>query len=349
MCWSFLFLRGLMERVYRDDGVSVNKVKEFLELHHLRLEDHDELYVLKENNKIVASGAIKGNVLKCIAVEKSDNNHINTVMSYLVNRTYELGCKNVFIYTKPETYKSFEYLGFKKIASAENVVLMENAISGFEDYLNKLENKDFGGIVGSVVVNCNPFTLGHRHLIEYASKNCDLLHIFVVWEDESTFPNDIRYQLIEQGISHIGNVILHKGKDYIISNATFPSYFLKQDVDITREQIELDLNIFKIIANRLDIKKRFVGQEPLNPVTGEYNRLMKTVLSDVAIDVVEIPRITTTNGVISASAVRMLLVQGKFNDLRDYVPSSTYDFLVSKEAEPIIYRLRKTFNANDLV
>ncbi|EFA28598.1 ABC transporter, ATP-binding protein, partial [Haemophilus influenzae HK1212] len=38
---------------------------------------------------------------------------------------------------------------------------------------------------GSIVMNANPFTLGHRYLIEQALQQCDHLHLFIVGEDAS--------------------------------------------------------------------------------------------------------------------------------------------------------------------
>lgn len=336
-----------MERIFQKDYRTIEEVKSFLEGHKIKLESFDELYIKRVQNRIVATGALKKNVLKCIAVEKQEVININSVMSFLVSRAYELDYSKLFIFTKPDVFKSFEYLGFKKIAETENVVLMENSLTGFSDYLEKLAGTKRSGIQGAVVVNCNPFTLGHQHLIEYASRSCDHLHVFVLWEDASTFSNDVRYDLVEKGTQHLDNITLYKGKDYIISSATFPSYFLREDVDITKEHIKLDLSLFLRIAGALNISKRFIGEEPFNPVTRQYNQLMKEELKDLMI--VEIPRLDLNGTCISASQVRHLLVHDDIEAVRKLVPITTFEFLCSDEGKEIIEGLKEKYCKSNLV
>lgn len=61
----------------------------------------------------------------------------------------------------------------------------------------------------------------------------------------------------------------------MISSATFPTYFLKQEEDATAMQCALDCTVFaQCIAPPLHIRTRFVGQEPLDPVTAQYNAAM---------------------------------------------------------------------------
>jgi len=342
-----------MERIYLKDKQGIESVREFLSHHDLILDEHiDELYVIKENDKIIGSGAIHGCVLKCIAVDSNyqGTSIINRLMGYLINRAYELGQINLFIYTKPSSRESFEYFGFKKIAETENVVLLENKINGMNDYQAILKRKHKTGRIGSVVVNCNPFTNGHLHLIETASKACDHVHVFVVWEDESTFPNHIRYELIQKGIKHLKNIILHQGEDYIISQATFPSYFLRNDLDIVIEQTTLDINLFAMkIVPCLDIEARFIGKEPFNETTRTYNEVMKQELPKYGVEVVEIERMENLEEAISASRVRRLISIGDYDSLKVLVPKSTYDFLLSEVAKPIIKKIQMNFNIRNLV
>ncbi len=77
-------------------------------------------------------------------------------------------------------------------------------------------------------MNANPFTLGHRHLVEQAAAQCDALHLFVVREDASFFPFSARLEMVRAGVAHLPNVVVHEGSQYIISRATFPAYFLKE-------------------------------------------------------------------------------------------------------------------------
>jgi len=324
------------------------KMKDFLQRQGLSMDKDLEYSVaLMENDRIVAAGSFSGRVLKCIAV---DDEYKGTglsarVISHLVNEQYRRGRIHLFIYTKPENRRTFTELGFYPVAEVPGkVLLMENRPDGIQKYLDELVQQT--GVVtpsAAVVVNCNPFTKGHRYLLEYAASRCKLLHVFVVWEDRSVFPAEVRYHIVEEGVRDIPNIVVHKGKDYIISNATFPSYFIKKYEDVVDTHAKLDLTIFsQYIAKKLDIRKRFVGQEPYCPVTSAYNRTMKEMLPAVGIEVEEIPRITFDGNAISASRVRELIRLGEMEKVRDLVPESTWKFLLSAGGEEIVRRIQLT-------
>lgn len=344
-----------MERIYRTDNEGISQVVSLLESQNLKLDKHlDEIYLLRnDSNQVVGTGSIHGNVLKCIAVsdDVKGTNAVNTIVGFLINRCYESDRTHLFIYTKPCAYKSFEYFGFKKIIETEKLVLMENGIEGIDKYLdfigvNKLNKEK----VASVVLNCNPFTLGHKHLVHTAADENDWVHVFVVWEDKSTFPRDIRYKLVCEGLSDIKNITVHKGMDYIISGATFPSYFLGDDNDVVKEQTNLDLKIFgERIAPKLNIKRRYVGKEPFNGTTAKYNETMKELLPKYDIEVIEIDRKETEIGPISASTVRSLLASENYDELRKLVPDSTFTYLTSEDASETIKKLTENYDVKNLV
>jgi [citrate (pro-3S)-lyase] ligase len=147
---------------------------------------------------------------------------------------------------------------------------------------------------------------------------------------------------VEEGVRHLANVVLHKGKDYIISSATFPSYFLKNDEEAASTHISLDLKIFsQYIAPLLNIQKRYIGQEPSCVLTRRYNTIMKKLLPSVGIDVEEIPRLLWEGDAISASAVREYIRLGQMDKVKQLVPDTTYQFLLSVEAGEIIRRIRE--------
>lgn len=342
-----------MERIYNTDEAGIEKVAEFLKKQGLLLDRLiDELYVVESKGKIIATGAIYKNVLKCIALDSEHRGagDINAVMSFLINRAYNRNDMHLFIYTKADTYKSFEYFGFKKIAASENVVLMENFVAGIEHYVKNLEKKQEPGTTGTIVLNCNPFTCGHQFLIETAAQSCDWVHIFILWTDASTFSNTVRFDLVEKGTRHIKNITLHKGTDYIISEATFPSYFIKDDQQVIKEQTALDLIIFgNYIAPALNITKRFVGKEPFNSTTAAYNEQMKKYLPSFGIEVIELDRKEKDAQAISASTVRRLLSQGEYEGIKAIVPESTYTYLISDAAAEVRQALQENFNIKNLV
>jgi [citrate (pro-3S)-lyase] ligase len=198
------------------------------------------------------------------------------------------------------------------------------------DYLQELRElrAPFGQSAGAVVMNCNPFTKGHRHLIERAAKEVDLLYIFVVQEDRSEFSFETRMEMVKAGVRDIENAVCLPSGKHILSAATFPEYFAKDaNRDVTVD-CSTDIVIFADkIAPHLGIIKRFVGKEPFDPVTQQYNGAMKDILPTYGIEVVEYERLTINGTVISASAVRNMLAAGRKEEVRNFVPDTTYAFL----------------------
>ena len=337
------------KEIFLSDAHEVSRIKSFLLQNGLQLEgDLDYTMALYDEDKIIGTGSFASKVLKCIAVDDSYKGFAisNRIVSHLVNEEYRRGNHHLFIFTKPENYPMFKDMGFYKVAEvASSVVLLENKHKGIQGFINKIsQSKREGQIISSIVVNCNPFTLGHQYLIEKASKESDFLHIFVVWEDRSSFPAQVRYDLIKEGTKHLSNVCIHKGEDYIISNATFPSYFLKDDTKVMETHCQLDLKIFgEYIAPALNINKRFVGEEPYCAVTRLYNETMKRLLPTYHIEVVEIPRLNIEENIVSASKIRAFIRQDDFNSVKRFVPKTTYDFLTSGEAESIIRKIKSEY------
>lgn len=334
---------GLYERVIQlNNMVERQMVEDFLKKQGLVLDKDVEYTVaLMEDEAIVAAGSFSGSVLKCIAIAPGLQGMAvsNRIVSNLINEEYHRGRTHLFIFTKPVYRSIFEDLGFYMIEEVPSkVILLENLKDGIASYLHGIAGfKRDGAAVSSIVVNCNPFTLGHQYLIEKAASESDVLHVFVVWEDKSSIPNNIRYELVKKGTAHLSNVFVHKGKDYIISNATFPTYFLKDYDEIVDTHALLDLKIFgKYIIPTLAINRRYVGEEPYCKVTRAYNTIMKSVLPQYGVRVIEIPRLENNSGAISASKVREMIKQGRLEDIRTMVPETTYEYLRSSEAEQII-------------
>lgn len=186
---------------------------------------------------------------------------------------------------------------------------------------------------GSIVMNCNPFTLGHRYLIEYAASKVDNLYIFVVEENRSYFTFDDRLELVKKGTSDLSNVTVLPSGNFIISAATFPGYFYKDNLKEAKIDCSNDLNVFaQYIAPALNIKVRFAGEEPLDPVTNQYNEGMKEILPQYGMEFIAIPRKQDDDGigVISASRVRKYYEQGQLDEIRKIVPGTTFDYLQNR-------------------
>ena len=190
----------------------------------------------------------------------------------------------------------------------------------------------------------HPFTLGHQYLVETAAAACDTLHLFVVSEDASLVPFVVRKKLVAEGVAHLPNVVLHDSGPYIISNATFPSYFLKDETAVIDGHARLDLAVFTKIAAALNITARYVGEEPTSQVTGLYNKIMCEQLPKSGIDCIVIPRKEANGKAISASTVRQCLQTGDWATLKTLVPQTTLDYFQSPEAAPVLARIRNAGN-----
>lgn len=302
---------------------------------------------------IIGTGSCFGNTLRCLAVshEHRGEGLTNKIISHLIQYQFERGNYHLFIYTKYTTYHLFKDLGFYEIVRIKDqIVFMENKKTGFSDYLNELKKNNINNIdhnkkkVAAIVMNANPFTLGHQYLIEKASKENDILHLFIVSEDKSIVPFKVRKQLIKEGTKHLTNIIYHDSGPYIISSSTFPSYFQKDEKDVIESHANLDIEIFAKIAKALDINVRYVGEETTSLVTGIYNQLMIKKLPENGIQCVVVPRMTNKEGneVISASDVRKAIKEGQFEKMKNMVPECTYKFFMSEEGKDVVNKIKQS-------
>ncbi len=303
--------------------------------------------IVDEENRVIATGSCFGATLRCFAVSQQHQGEglLNEVVSHLMEYQMARGYTHLFLYTKIKSAKFFQSLGFYEIARVDGtLVFMENRRNGFPSYLSRLEKTARPGVSGAIVMNANPFTLGHQYLVETAAGRCDTLHLFLLSEDASLVPFGVRKQLVQAGTAHLKNVVLHDSGPYIISNATFPSYFLKDDSAVIQGHAKLDLAIFVRIARALGVTVRFVGEEPTSQVTGLYNEIMAAQLPENGIDCVILPRKEALGKAISASTVRAALQAGDWQTLSQLVPQTTLDYFRSSEAEPVLRRIRSAEN-----
>ena len=303
--------------------------------------------MVDEENRVIATGSCFGATLRCFAVSQRHQGEglLNEVVSHLMEYQMARGYTHLFLYTKIKSAKFFQSLGFYEIARVDGtLVFMENRRNGFPSYLSRLEKTARPGVSGAIVMNANPFTLGHQYLVETAAGRCDTLHLFLLSEDASLVPFGVRKQLVQAGTAHLKNVVLHDSGPYIISNATFPSYFLKDDAAVIQGHAKLDLAIFVRIARALGVTVRFVGEEPTSQVTGLYNEIMAAQLPENGIDCVILPRKETLGKAISASTVRTALQAGDWQTLSQLLPQTTLDYFRSSEAEPVLRRIRSAEN-----
>ena len=304
-----------------------------------------------EEGEIIATGSCFANSLRCLAVSSAHQGEglMNAIVTHLINEQYERGNSHIFLYTKCNSAKFFQSLGFYEIARIEDkLVFMENQRKGFVNYLENLTacvpKVQARQRVAAIVMNANPFTLGHQYLVEKASRENDIVHLFVVSEDKSLVPFSVRKQLVEAGVVHLPNVYCHETASYMISSVTFPSYFQENENAVIESNALLDLQIFSQIAKALGIQRRYVGEEPFSRVTNLYNQIMQAELPKAGIEYVVVPRKANEGQAISASSVRVAIQEGDFEKVSAMLPESSYQFLLSAEGQKVVQRIQQAEN-----
>lgn len=297
---------------------------------------------------LIATGSCFGNTLRCMAVSHTHQGEglMNSIVSHLIEVQFSRGNTHLFLYTKCDSARFFGDLGFYEIARINGqIVFMENKRTGFSGYLNSLEKqKESAPRVAALVMNANPFTLGHQYLVEKAASENDILHLFIVSEDASLVPFSVRKKLVMEGTAHLKNIRYHDSGPYIISNATFPSYFQKDEQAVIESHAMLDLTVFTKIAAALGINRRYVGEEPTSLVTGIYNQIMSEKLPENGIECVIVPRKENKGAVISASTVRQALKEENWPLLAELVPETTLNYFKSPDARPVIDKIQASEN-----
>lgn len=342
------------------------RIEAFLKRNGLRIDDMNYYAaVLDDDGEMIAGGGLKDDVIKCVTVDDAHKGEAiaNTLVSHLISHANQEGYSCIKLFTKPKNRQLFESLSFRLLAEAPEAILMETGIGGISNtvealkkieeesekykeynkeckedskecrentsYLNTTTPQHLNTTMqptGCIVMNCNPFTLGHRYLIEQAAKQVERLYVMVVREDCSLFAYTERKAMVEQGVADIENVNVIDGSDYAISRATFPTYFLKRLDDAADTQILLDLDLFRRhIAPALGATVRFVGTEPTDQLTRRYNQLMHEVLKDVR----EIDRLEKDGNAVSASRVRKAMEEGDMNTIRQLVPPTTLPYIIA--------------------
>ena len=314
-------------------------VKHLLLSLDLSFEEVTETIMIYDEEKLIGTGSIDSNIIKMIGVHPSYQglNVTSLIMSELTQRLYLKGIHKYFLYTQPKSVILFENFDLNLIIQTDDIALFENKINPINDYLTQVKQKlpKKQGLRASLVMNCNPMTNGHLYLIEKAAKENDDVLLFLVEENRSVFSFKDRFQIVKNAIKHLSNVILIPSGPYIISSLTFPTYFLKTLSAASLAYMELDVMIFyQYFMPILEIDHRYVGDEPKDPMTNQYNQTMKKIFES---KLIIIDRITHQDQVISASYVRKLAKEKRFDDIKKIVPDATYEFLISLDGQAIYH------------
>ena len=300
--------------------------------------------IFDEADNLAACGGREKNILKCFAVkdEFKGLGLTDEILSALLKDAYGEGYKFFFIFTKRSSVSFFTGAGFINLASSDDSSLLYRGEKTVEEVLKNelfpycpdgLPNgiSDEGN--AAIVMNANPFTLGHRYLIEKALDYCgskSRLFVFAVETDKSFFSFNDRFMLIKKNTEDLKNVVVLPSSQFLISGATFPSYFLKEKSLISKNQTQLDARIFlKYFVPLFNIKIRFLGEEPLDPSTEIYNQtLLNELPPQCEVKIIERKK-TQNQQIISATQVRKAFQNNSLEEVRSFLPEITYNFLRS--------------------
>lgn len=327
------------------------ELKDFLKKFQLNLDETlDYSLVIRNEGEIVATASKSKNIIKCFAIDESMRGEglTNSLVTNLINKSFDEGIFHSFVFTKPLNEDIFKGTGFKVISKTDKVSLLEIGINSIDKTINNMKKKlswkdDTNN--GLLIMNCNPFTLGHQYLIEYAANRMDNLLVLIVQEDKSSFPFSDRIHLVKEGTKHLSNVTVLPSSEYVISSATFPNYFLRKEDDSLKEYMKLDTKITaEYFCKKLNISTRFIGEEPYCNVTKKYNDTMMETFSNFNLKVNVIPRKKIDDSAISASMVRDLLKDENWEEIKKIVPVTTLNFLQSEKGKEIIEKI-KTSNS----
>ncbi len=313
-------------------------------------EDPDYSVAVLRDGGIVGAGSLSGRIIKGLAVDERlvGEGLMLRILSELEAEAGRRGIVRPFIFTSPPNRAIFESLGYRLVGEAPGASVLLEKGDGIGRWCAELRGLAASaapastGPISALVMNCNPFTLGHLHLVRTAAARSSRVFLFVVAEEASSFPYATRLRLVREGTAEFPNVVVVPGNEYIVSRATFPTYFLKDKAGAAAEiHARLDVDIFgRHIAPAVGAARRFIGEEPYSEVTAIYNGVMKEWLPSYGIEVVEIPRLADRGGAaVSASTVRRFIREGNLEKARDIVPPSTWNYLISEEAVPVLKRI----------
>lgn len=317
---------------------------DFLKKYDLDYElDIDYSILVYYQEDLIATASLANNVMKCFLVDREfiGQNVTGLMFSHLVHVLAQKGINHYFVFTRPSNEQIFKSLNMKVLVTTMNTLLLEGGDSIY-NVLGKLK-KEYNisdKKKSCVIINANPMTLGHMYLIETAAKESEEVLVFVVSEDLSSFPFSDRFEIIKEATSKLDNVTVLPSLSYLVSKITFPKYFLKEDQLIQDEQTLVDVIIYKEYYTKIfNIKKRYLGEEPLSFNTSKYNKVLKDYLND---NVKIIERKKEGSMVISASLIRKLIKANKLSQVKKYVPEATYNYLLSEKGQRIVKKIQAT-------
>lgn len=332
--------------INKRNNFEIRDIWNYLQKYGVEFDNPERTAVVRDNGKIIGTGSVDGKVMKYFFIEEDYKGQGILAMLYnaLLNYLLENNRLEHYVFTTPKNDYIFKGIGLREVITTDRVALFEGGFSSYNNWINSIKKKLNPDAItrGAIVANCNPMTKGHKYLIEYAKDKVDELVIFIVEENRSAFTTAERYSIVKEEYKNDDKVVVVLGGAYIISQATFPTYFIKKVDETTDIYTELDATIFaKRIAKDLKIDIRFVGDEPIDLLTAKYNENLSKSSEKNNLLLEKIDRIKDNGDYISASKVRLLISQGRVEDAYPLLTASTIKFLESEEGMNRIAQIQK--------
>ena len=124
--------------------IEITQVKNFLASFDLRYEnDIDKTLYIEENGKIIATISKAKDIIKCLAISSlhQSENLSSVLVSKIIEKMHEENIYSYLVFTKAIYENTFINLGFKKIVSTSNTIMLEGGVDSIDDAINKMKIK----------------------------------------------------------------------------------------------------------------------------------------------------------------------------------------------------------------
>lgn len=280
----------------------------------------DELQILRDNNFCIIDGKT---MFKDIHNWFLDNPfHCNSKANDLLSQEIYKSIYNKLTISHKITSSSTscrEYYSFPLRYNPDEMINSKE----LDSYINYISHyKVDKNIIGAIVMNANPFTNGHRYLIEKALEEVEYLYVFVVESNRcSSYDYMEREWMVRKSTEDLKNVCILSGGSIFTSELSFPEYF-NRSASKTEINPTLNNKIFGMrIAPALNITHRYFGEETIDNVTKALNEAASSELPNYGIQVHIVERLKIGQEPISAKNVRKYINYGNKEELRKLVPN----------------------------
>ena len=174
-----------LHRIYLDIPSARRRWSDLLALVSLTPDEDPDYTVGVSDNEgnLIGTASLHTDIIKYVAIHPDHRGEsvANILLSDIIGHAADQGISSLSIFTKPDYVGVFSDLSFRLIGSCVSSALLENSTAGISAYKAYLKNAresasknlDFGAdsVCGVIVMNANPPTLGHLHLVrESASR-----------------------------------------------------------------------------------------------------------------------------------------------------------------------------------